>query len=72
MLFSLLLAMTPPVPPSPDATYETRVCRIQLELPRGGIVVGKVCRVNGRETRCDGEEVVSVADAPGWWPSSCG
>lgn len=64
MLISLLLALTPPAPPSPDATYETPVCRIQLELPRGGIVVGRVCRVRGGKTQCDGEEVVSVADAP--------
>ena len=71
MLFLLLvLAMTPPPPPSPDTTYETRVCSIQLELPRGGIVVGKVCRVNGRKTQCDGEEVVSVADAPAFGEAS--
>lgn len=64
MLFLLLLAVMPPPPPSPNATHDVPVCRIQLELPRGGIVVGKVCRVSGTSTRCDGEEVISVADTP--------
>jgi hypothetical protein len=64
MLFLLLLALTPPPPPSPDAAHEIPVCSIQLELPRGGIVVGKVCRVNGSSTSCDGAEVISLADAP--------
>ena len=70
MLFSLLLALTPPPPPSPDAVLETPVCRIQLEVPRGGIIVGRVCQVNDRKARCDGEEVITVADAPAYGEAS--
>jgi hypothetical protein len=64
MLFLMLLAITPPPPPSPQATRDVAVCRIELELPRGSIVVGKVCRVNGTSARCDGEEVITVSDEP--------
>jgi hypothetical protein len=64
VLAFFLLALTPPPPPSPDTTHETDICRLALEVPRGGIIVGKVCRVAGTTAQCDGEEVITVAEQP--------
>jgi hypothetical protein len=64
LLALLLLGMTPPPPPSPDTTHETDICRLALEVPRGGIIVGKLCHVTGTTVQCDGEEVITVADQP--------
>jgi hypothetical protein len=61
VFLALLFALTPPAPPSPQATRDVLVCRIELALPRGGIAVGKVCAINVTGVKCDSEEVVTVS-----------
>jgi hypothetical protein len=61
-----LLAVIPPPAPSPNASRDIAVCRIGLELPRGSIVVANVCWVASGNVRCDGEEVITVAEFPAY------
>ena len=59
-----LLLVTPPPPPTPQAVREVPACAVELDLPRGAVVVTRICLVRQGRIECADDGMISVPERP--------